>query len=120
MKRDIDLIRKLVFTIEEHPHGFAPNEINIDGYTSEQIGYHLYTMLDSGLIKGSDISTFDDDSPQAMVSSLTWKGHEFADAARSDRLWVKAKDTIADKTGAVTISLMFDYLQVIAKSAIGI
>ena len=50
MKRDIDLIRKLVFTIEEHPHGFAPNEINIDGYTSEQIGYHLYTMLDSGLI----------------------------------------------------------------------
>ena len=77
-------------------------------------------MLDSGLIKGSDISTCDDDSPQAIVSSLTWKGHEFADAARNDNLWAKAKNTIAERTETVTFSLVFDYLQAMAKTAIGV
>ncbi|MCX5850419.1 MAG: hypothetical protein NTW65_13400 [Deltaproteobacteria bacterium] len=30
--------------LESEPNGYAPNEINIEGYTPEQIGYHAYLL----------------------------------------------------------------------------
>ena len=42
MKRDLDLIRKIVLTVEDLPTGNVPEEIEVDGYTSEQVGYHSY------------------------------------------------------------------------------
>lgn len=119
MKRDMDLVRKLVFAIEEHPSGFAPDEINIQGYSSEQIGYHLHLMLEAGLIEGSDVTCMDSASPEAMVSSLTWAGHEFADAARSDTLWNQAKAAVKEKVGSASIALLTQYLQSLAKTALG-
>ncbi|MBX7106557.1 MAG: DUF2513 domain-containing protein [Gemmataceae bacterium] len=119
MKRDMDLVRHLVFAIEEQPDGFAPDKLEVDGYSDEQIGYHLSLMLEAGLINGSDITHMGCSSPQAMASSLTWAGHEFADAARSDTLWNQAKKTITEKVGSVSIALLTQYLQSLAKAAIG-
>lgn len=119
MKRDMDLVRKLVFAIEDHPHGFAPSDIEIDGYTEEQIGYHLFIMMEAGLINGADVSHTGCRSPQALASSLTWAGHEFADAARSESFWNKAKKTIQEKVGSITIGLLTEYLQQMARDALG-
>ncbi len=52
MKRDFDLIRKLVFAIEECPSGQMPE--GLDGYTPDQVGYHNYLLVDAGLAKGVD------------------------------------------------------------------
>ena len=120
MKRDMDLVRKLIFAIEEHPEGFAPPTIEIEGYSGEEIGYHLSLMLEAGLIDGSDVSNFNCRSPQAIASSLTWKGHEFADAARNDTMWNKAKKTIQEKVGTVSIALLTEYLQNLARGALGL
>ncbi|MBL8800175.1 MAG: DUF2513 domain-containing protein [Planctomycetia bacterium] len=116
----MDLVRKLVFAIEEYPNGFAPDKLEVEGYTEEQIGYHLSLMLEAGLINGSDITHMGCTSPQAMASSLTWAGHEFADAARSDTLWNQAKKTVKEKVGSVSIAILTEYLQTLAKSALGI
>ena len=48
MKRDMELIRKLVLALENEPTGYAPENLNIEGYTSEQVGYHAYLMIDAG------------------------------------------------------------------------
>ncbi len=119
MKRDMDLVRKLVFAIEDNPEGFASDTLGIDGFTEEQIGYHLSIMLDAGLINGSEVAELDSSSPQAMASSLTWAGHDFAEAARSEALWNQAKKTIKEKVGSVSIELLKEYLQSLAKSALG-
>jgi hypothetical protein len=119
MKRDMDLVRTIVFAIEEHPDGFAPAKLEVDGYTEEQIGYNLWLMLGADLINGSDITDMSCSSPQAMASSLTWAGHEFADAARSDTLWNQAKKTVKEKVGSVSIGILTEYLQTLAKSALG-
>jgi hypothetical protein len=39
MKRDMDLVRKIALLIEEHPSGFAPTNITVEGYSHDQIGY---------------------------------------------------------------------------------
>lgn len=46
MKRDLDLIRKMLLAIEESPSGFAP-ELKFPGYTDAQIGYHAYLLIDA-------------------------------------------------------------------------
>ncbi len=119
MKRDMDLVRKIVLAIEEQPHGHS-EEFKLEGYTGEQIGYHLHLMLEADLINGSDITGLSDLSPQAMVSSLTWKGHEFADAARNETFWNNARKAVQEKAGSVGIGVLIEYLQSLARSALGI
>jgi len=57
MKRDMELIRKMVLAVEDAPTGFAPHPLKIAGYTKEQVGYHAYLMVDHGLAKGPRVTT---------------------------------------------------------------
>ena len=91
MKRDMDLVRAILITIEEHEKGFAPHNIEIQGYSEEQIGYHIYLMGQAGLLEVSDASSIGGDSPQAIPHSVTWNGHEFLANAREERNWLQAK-----------------------------
>ena len=55
MKREMELIRKIALAVEEEPTGFARENPVIDGYTEEQIAYHVYLMLEAGLVRGDDL-----------------------------------------------------------------
>lgn len=120
MKRDMNLVRQLVLAIEASPSGFAPRDLVIDGYTREQIGYHLYVMLEAGLIRGADVTVHSANSPEAIATGLTWAGHEFADAARSEDLWSEAMKLTREKAGSVTIESLMKLLTSLASSALGL
>jgi hypothetical protein len=121
MKRDMEQIRKIVFAIEAHPHGYAPPKITIDGSTDEEVGYHLWLMLGAGLIHGTDVSYPEDGaSPQADASGLTWEGLEFADAVRDESLWVRAKKLVFDKAGSVAYGVLMACVASLAKERLGI
>lgn len=85
MKRDVDLIRKLIFAFEERPAA-GPCKVQFDGYTSEQVGYHSYLMIDGGLAKGLEIGTTSDTFPNRLITHLTSAGHDFADSARNETI----------------------------------
>jgi hypothetical protein len=104
MKRDMDLVRAILLELERHASGFAPQEIVIDGFTADQIGYHIHLMMDAGLVEGSDITCLDDASPQASVSRMTWAGHEFNELSRNIDRWQLAKRAIA-KLGGATLDV---------------
>lgn len=38
-----------------------------------------------------------------IVTRLTYAGHEFLDAARKDKLWRKAKETLLHNAGALAV-----------------
>lgn len=86
MRRDIELIRKMVLAIEEHPDGSA-TELQIDGYDSSQIGYHAYLLVESGLAVGSDVTTLESSGPEWIIGHLTTAGHDFAESARTEYVW---------------------------------
>lgn len=106
MKRDLELIRKLVLQVEAIPTGYIKEEIEIEGYSAEQIGYHSYLMIDAGLAKGVDVTTYGCTSPNWRILHLTSAGHDFADAARDESFWRKATGLVRDKGGTVTLDLM--------------
>ncbi len=120
MKRDMDLVRSIVLAIEAAPTGYAPDSIEIPGHTDEEIGYHVHLMIEAGLVRGQDVTSLASTSPQAMPSSLTWTGHEFADASWDDKRWLKAKELAVTKAGSVTIEVLTKLLTSLMTSALGL
>jgi YD repeat-containing protein len=91
MKRDMDLVRKILLAFDENRSGFAPRPLTIDGYTDEEVGYHVLLMDEAGLLVGKEVtSSSGSKSPSAIPIRMTWDGHDFLDAARDAGRWSKA------------------------------
>jgi hypothetical protein len=118
MKRDLDLIRKILFQLEAHEHGYAPQTFTVDGYTDEVVGYHVHLMGQAGLLKVADVTHGGSPSPSALPVRLTFAGHDFLDAARSDTIWNHARKAIADTVGSVTLDAFKGLLQGLATAAV--
>jgi uncharacterized protein DUF2513 len=120
MKRDLDLVRKLVLAVEDLPTGTVLGGIEIDGYSPEQIGYHSYLVVDAGLAKGINVQTLSDTSPNWQILQLTSEGHDFADAARNDTTWNQAKVVVAEKGGGATLEIVKQVLIGLIKHSLGL
>jgi hypothetical protein len=120
MKRDLELIRKMLLAIEDAEGGFGPRDLSFDGYTESQVGYHAYLLINGGFATGSDMTHTGCTGPEAHVSSLTWSGHEFATAARDDSRWNKAIGIVKEKGGSVTLEVLTQLLSSLMRSAVGL
>ncbi|MBT3145053.1 DUF2513 domain-containing protein [Neptunomonas phycophila] len=119
MKRDMDLVREILKSINEHTHGFAPRNLEINGYTKEQIGYHCLLLHEAGLLEATESTTLSSSSPSAIPIRLTWHGHEFIDNAANEKVWGEAKGAIA-KLGDVSFSVWASVLSELVKQNLGI
>lgn len=94
MKRDMELIRKILFKIEETIDNVAKYNLEIEGYTMEQVAYHCSILYEGGYIHAYKGEYGGDGLYSFGVGRLTWEGHEFLDKIREDTIWKKTKDTI--------------------------
>ncbi|MCC6968965.1 MAG: DUF2513 domain-containing protein [Phycisphaerales bacterium] len=106
MKRDMDLVRLILQKMEEHELGRAPSGMTFEGYTAEQVGYHVLLMGEAGLLLAVESKEIGRKSPSAQPIRLTWAGHEFLDASRSPERWERAKSAAKGVGG-----LAFDVLK---------
>ena len=108
MKRDLDLVRKLLIYLEEKPNDQMIKDLELDGYDESTIKYQFILMDEVGLIRceRSVSSTTPDRVIQDYPFSLTWQGHEFLEAARNDTFWEKAKSLLATESGAIPVEVL--------------
>jgi hypothetical protein len=108
MKRDFDLIRKILLTLEESPRGH--DEITeIDGYPDEVFGYHGHLLHEAGLVVAYERECMGLPMPYANPYGLTWDGHEFLDLIKKDTLWEKAKSTILKHSSGLAFAVLQDW-----------
>jgi hypothetical protein len=110
MKRDLDLVRSILLALEDHPSGDAPTDLRIEGYSEEQIGFHVLLMGDAGLLEVVETTSFGDTSRCAAPLRVFWKGYEFLEAARNDTIWEKAKA----RAVAAGVPFMFEVMKELA------
>jgi len=120
MRRDWELIRKIVLAVEDHPGGFAPDDLQFDGVTEEQIGYHCYLIVDAGYAVGEDVFTSPGTSPRWSILHLTSAGHDFAEACRNDTIWANTMKLVREKAGTVTAEVLKSLLAAGLKSVLGV
>lgn len=105
MKRDMELLRKILFTIEEK---YKPGDgyifmLKIDGYDMQTIAEHCDLLYQQGLVQsykpqlaGNGIYTF-------SVGNITSVGYDYLELIRSDDIWNKTKTEIEEKKYPKTI-----------------
>ena len=88
--------------------------------TPVEVVEHIELMIDAGLIEGEAHT-----DPQNgrcgifVISKLTWAGHDFLNAARSNDVWNATKRRIG-KAGSWTFGLVLEVLKEEAKCHIGL
>jgi hypothetical protein len=120
MKRDMDLVRKILLDATSQDDGYAGSNPEIEGYTEDQIAHHIYLMEQAGLVEAADTSTKGSSSPTAILTSITWKGHDFIDVARSNTVWGQAQEKAKSVGGSLTFDLMKELVVAVARSQIGL
>lgn len=105
MKRDMDLIRKVMLEAEKTKDPYELIDPKIEGYNETEISYHIALLDDAGLLHGQDrsaIGVF-----RWSAGMLTWAGHEFVEAVRDEDAWKQAR-SIVEKSGT---GIVFEVLQ---------
>ena len=120
MKRDLELVRKILLAMEAHEHGFFSKYPEIENYTREEIGYHVFIMKQAGLIDAAERNTIRSKSPDAVPLNLTWFGHEFLESSKDKKIWEKAKRVVIEPAGGIAIDVLIEWLKSEAKRKLGI
>ena len=122
MKRDIDLIRKLLIYLEDKPDDKMVKELELDGYDKSNIMYHFILMDQAGLIRCErEVSSSTSDRVIMVYPfGLSWQGHELLEASRNETMWKKAKSILLTESGAISVDVLKSLLVSMAKESVGL
>ena len=95
MKRDMDLIRKILMAVEADSRT-AWTDLTADGYSEEQIGFHKFLMGQAGLVTTVETTGECNRYPSAEIVHMNWTGYEFLEAVRQQKVWEMAKKRVRD------------------------
>jgi hypothetical protein len=117
MKRDMDLVRKIMLAVEASDRPLDSSLIRIAGYTGESITEHMRLLNEAGLIEG--ISAYSVEHRLKWIElRLTWSGHDFLDAARNESVWTETIAEVRKKTGAVPFEVLKGLLMESARESV--
>ncbi|MEN1761717.1 DUF2513 domain-containing protein [Anoxynatronum sibiricum] len=105
MKRDIELVRKILLRVEEK---FEPgtgwiNNLKIDHYEMETVAEHCDLLYQNKLIREYKPFYADDQIYSFGVGPLTQEGYHFLDQIRDETTWKKTVKEINEKNLPGTI-----------------
>jgi len=120
MKRDMDLIRAILLAVEDsNEHVLDAGELVSESWDQVTVARHMELLLDAGLAEG-DVSEYLGGGVDAMIFRLTWTGHDFLDAIRSDAVWQTTKATVAEKVGSASFEVIKAVAAAVAMKALGL
>lgn len=109
MKRDLDLVRRILLHLEggegASPSGSGWSSFVGQGQDIAAVHYHLQLLHDAGLIEASEVMP-----GQWWPERMTWAGHEFLDAARNEDLWSETRRRVEASLGSAPFVLFHEML----------
>jgi len=114
MKRDMELIRLLLLKVE------GEDKTDLNKYSEAQQVYHMALLIEAELVKGGSQDDADGYPLNATFSRLTWKGHEFLDAARNPSIWNKAMEKMKSVGASLPLPVIQDLLISFLKKQTGL
>ena len=108
MKRDMDLVRRILLAIEAEPADpDAESEDPATGIDADEfrVSEHVRLVIEAGLVEGHVLSSIGGEAAPSHLQRLTWAGHDYLDAVRSDSVWRKVKESAAKHGLELTLDL---------------
>lgn len=109
MKRDIDLIKKILINVENNVAHEA-----IDGYEKQDTLEHQALLIDAKLLDGKahpNTETSKTYIEFVSISGLTPKGYDFLDSLKNDNVFNKIKNLIKDMSTEATKAYFLNFVK---------
>lgn len=121
MKRDLDLIREILLTIEND----TSNRLSLHSFTYDPkqfpiISFHLELLLDAGFIVATPLKALGQRYTDFYIRRLTNSGCDYLDSVRDNNIWNKTKDKLLSVGGSATLDIVKTVAIGITKTALGI
>ena len=91
-------------------------DLDIEGFSEEDIVYNLDLLISGGLVHGSSALTLNG-THYVTIKGLTWDGHDFLDSVRDPSVW-QATEAKAETAGHKITDLTFDVVKALAVSIV--
>ncbi len=104
MKRDMELIRLILITLEDSQQTQGVIPLTIEGYSDVQVSYHIKILAQNGIVEATDCSTQHGLAWNAR--GLTWDGHDYIEAVRDEGRWQKAKNWVTNAGKVLTMETL--------------
>lgn len=111
MKRDLDLIRKILLAIENvdslcYYNGIQQLAEDIDCTDLALVSFHVTLLIDNDYIDVIDISCCGVEYDDYMIKRLTADGCDYLDNIRNDTVWNKTKELLSKVGGTCALELV--------------
>ena len=117
MKRDMDLIRLILLSLEGDEKA---DEKAKEAYDGKTMAYHAQLLKEAGLIEAV-VSMDSQNMPDGyLLTRMTWSGHDFLDAMKDDTIWEKAKEHVIQPVGGVAFDVLLEWLNIQMRTKLGI
>lgn len=117
MRLNHDCIRDILLYVEDnttYENSIVEAESLISDmkskYNEDMINYHIAQLDDAELLSGVEYS---DDAPECIYK-LSWKGHQYIDNIRDNKVWSKLKD-MSKSLASVSLPVLIEKAPDIAK-----
>ena len=120
MKRDFDLIRKIMIDVQNAKPNMGLFRVEFDDEDARVVMEHCALLVSANLLDGRVTRSDAGIIHNVEITGLTWKGHDFVDAATNDSLWERAKSSVLRGATGITFSLLQKWLEVQIQSMIGL
>jgi hypothetical protein len=119
MKRDMELIRDLLLSIEsrdDDDYDYYSCTLKLTTAQSpEKVKGHLLLLIDAKLIDAKPMTNGGLD--EVYIKRMLWAGHEFLDSTKDESIWKDVKDIVAKK-GLSMESISFGVLTQLLASVV--
>lgn len=117
MKRDMDLIRRIVMTVRDLP--VTEYLDGLEGVDQSLYAEHANLLIQAGLAEGV-FDQFLSGGSTCAITRLTWAGHDFADAVADETIWNKAKENVIRPAASWSFGILTEYLKYEIKARLGL
>ena len=91
LRRDMSLIREILLAVEAGGGGAR----DFSAWSDAAVRHHTLLMIEGGLLTGRA------DGSRVIISHITWAGHDFLGAVRTDAIWRHVLGKISEAGGGL-------------------
>ncbi|WP_445010419.1 DUF2513 domain-containing protein [Vreelandella stevensii] len=122
MKRDMELVIKILDHLERREEIGVIEKLQIDGYDDRVVAYHLRRMFEAGLLDAE--STNSKTTPQRVITvypfGLSWEGHEFLDAMHNETVAAQVRSKLGSTLSDVPFTIIRELALALGRAHVGL
>lgn len=115
MKKDLELIRRILKAVEEHEgpgeNGMDQESLGLNDINEEIYYFHTKVLTTEGLLESEKETSIICDYPKYLPYALTDKGRDFLEESSDAAKWKRTLVYFAESGKDIAISVVAEYLK---------